>query len=141
MKNYARALANFALSNIAIPYLRVLINKSFNNKRTKVHQNKETTESELCKFRVYIERNKEKVNCIKQLRELLLGDTKDPAETIRFKELFKDISVVFLKFFSVNWLYSSKIGDKVAHLKYRLKLLRRVQNPEFFTHLEEFSRK
>ena len=122
MKNYARALASFALSNIATPYLRVLINKSFNDKQ----ENKETIESEVCKFKAYIEKNKDKINCIKKLREHLLGEIKDSIETIRFKELFKNISVIFLKFFSVNWLYSSKIGDKVAHLKYRLKLLRRV---------------
>ena len=136
MKNYARALANFALSNIAAPYLQqIIINKSCNQ------QAKQSVEYQLAGFKAFVEKNKQKINCIKNLRGLLLADgTKDTAEVMCFKELFQEISVIFMKFFSVNWLFSSKIGDKKAHLKYRMKLMRRVQNPRHFTYLEDFSR-
>ena len=138
MKNYARALANFAVSNIATPYIRQMIT----NKSCDGQQAKQSVEYQLAGFKAFVEKNKQKINCIKNLRGILLADAiKDTAEVMCFKELFQEISVVFMKFFSVNWLFSSKIGDKKAHLKYRMKLMRRVQNPKHFTYLEEFSRK
>ena len=141
MKNYARALANFAGSNIAVPYLRQMIDQRYSKSKKQAKERTDNIESELSGFKQFIEKNKQKINCIKNLRGLLLAEDKDADNIKLFKELFKNISVIFLKFFSVNWLFSSKIGDKAAHLKYRLRLLRRVQNPKFFTYLEDFSRK
>ena len=135
MKNYARALANFPLMNIAQTQLREIIAKISPN------QAQESVETQLIEFRSYIKENKGKINCIKNLRENLLVTHKDSAQIAGFKRLFKDISIIFLKFFSVNWLFSSKIEDKMTHLKYRMKLLRRVKNPEFFTYLEDSSKK
>ena len=54
------------------------------------------------------------------------------------KRVFKAIGIIFIRDFTVNWVYNSKIADKLTHLKYRFKMLRRVQNPEFFTYLEDF---
>ena len=132
MKNYARALVNFALVKVSKPYLEEFILKN---------APKQCLESQISSFKAFIVQNKQKINCIKNLRSMLLIDNKDPTEVVMFKKLFKYISVIFLKFFSANWLWSSKIGDKVTHLKYRFKIMRRVQNPEFFTYLEDSTKK
>jgi len=59
-------------------------------------------------------------------------------EELNLKKVFQEICIIFLKFFCVNWLYNSKISEKIAHLKYRFKLLRRVRNPQYFTYLKDF---
>jgi hypothetical protein len=126
MKNYCRALTNFALSRIALHYLIPML---------ELHQIK------LEDFQEFIEERKEKVNCIKNLREMLLIEDDDCDHTALLKNIFKEISIVFLKNFSVNWIFNSKICDKRVHLKYRFKILRRVQHPIYFTYLEDFQAK
>jgi len=127
VKNYARAMINFSLSATAIPYLnRILKN--------------EIKEVNLNDFRMYMQEQKEDITSIKNLRELLLVRWEEDDTVSTFKRVFKEICVVFVKFFSVNWIYSSKINDKVTHVKYRFKILRRIRNPELFTYLENFSK-
>jgi len=124
MKNYCRALANFGLSPIAEPYMRA---------------EEESLSPEA--FRAILEAKKKKVNCIKTLRSLLLQDGRESKEMKAFKSIFQKVCLAFLKFFCVNWIWNSKVADKMKHLKYRGKMLRRVQNPQFFTYLEDFSKK
>lgn len=125
MKNYARALTNFAIMDLATPYLNDLLK----GERISLKQ-----------FREFINQNKEKVNCIKNLRNLLLIDDGDDPELTSCKTVFQGISVVFIKYFSVNWVFSSRVSDKQTHLKYRFKILRRIRDPENFTYLEDFSK-
>jgi len=125
VKNYARAMINFALSVSAIPYLNRIIKD-------------ENTEINLNEFRMYMQEQKDDITSIRNLRKLLLTEEDDSEQIATFKRVFKAICVIFVKFFSVNWIYSSKIGDKLTHVKYRFKILRRVKNPENFTYLENF---
>jgi len=126
MKNYCRAFVNFALSDLANPYL--------------AHRSQESTLSTQ-RFRQILENKKKKVNCIKSLRGLLLHDKKESKEMEAFKEEFQKLCEVFLKYFCVNWIFHSKVSDRIKHLQYRGKMLRRIQNPEFFTYLEEFGKR
>ena len=121
MKNYSRALVNFALSKSAKPYLDCIIEKE-----NIAHFD----------FEWFISSGRRKVNCIKSLREKLLITTDDSERIAGCKRAFRDICVVFLKIFSVNWIFNSKISDRRTHLMYRFKILRRVRNPEHFTYLE-----
>lgn len=123
MKNYSRAFVNFAISDLATPYLTEFLQEEAFN---------------IDAFRKILNEQKEKINCIKNLRELLLVNEDDTSEILAFKAAFKSICEVFIKYFSVNWIYNSKVGDKRAHLSYRFKILRRVQQPEYFTYLESF---
>ncbi len=123
MKNYSRALVKFALSKVAIPYLEHLLGKEGEN---------------LQDFRQYLKVRRSKINCIRNLRELLLPEENDSKTLLVFKQVFQEISETFLKYFSVNWIFSSKVGDKLVHLKYRYKMLRRIRNPEYFTYLQSF---
>jgi len=123
MKNYCRGILNFALSRTALPYLNLM----FQNYKTNLDS-----------FRIFLSSRKSKINCIKQLREVLLIEKQDEEETVAMKSIFKDITIIFLKFFAPNWIYNSKISQKADHLKYRLRLLRRVRNPQYFTYLQGF---
>ena len=125
MKNYARAMVNFALSAVAEPYL----SKSPLARTVSLQV-----------FREMLAPKLRKINCIKRLRKLLLIDKRrDSEETQAFKGLFQEACKVFLKYFWVNWIYHSRLDDKAKYLKYRGKLLRRVVNPEEFTYLESFA--
>jgi len=125
MKNYSRAMLHFTESNTALPYLQ---------KKLEEHG------IQLARFQEILNSKREKANCIKGFRELLLVHPHDDSELVSFKGVFQGICEVFLKFFSVNWIFNSKINDKILHLKYRGKMLRRVRNPQFFTYLEGFTK-
>jgi len=125
MKNYARAMVNFALSAVAEPYL----SKSPFARTVSLQVVRQMLAPKL-----------RKINCIKRLRKLLLVDKRRDSEEIQaFKGLFQEACRVFLKYFWVNWIYHSKLDDKAKYLNYRGKLLRRVVNPEEFTYLESFA--
>lgn len=125
MKNYSRALVKFALSKLAIPYLNdMLVSKA----------------ADVQTFRQFIKERRARINCIRSLKELLLIEKGDSERLKDIKTAFQQISEIFLKYFSVNWIFSSKVSDKLVHLKYRFKMLRRIRNPAYFAYLQEISR-
>ena len=126
MKNYSRALTNFTLSKVAQPY---------------VESSLETHGIARAYFYRFIKKDKQKMNCIQSLRNKLLIYPSDVENVARCKRVFQAVCEVFLKYFSVNWIFSSKVNDRLMHLKYRFKILRRVRNPEHFTYLKEFKKK
>jgi len=123
IKNYGRAMTNFAISTPARSYLAVILPR---------------LNVSLQAFYDYIKQRKSSANCIKQLRAMLPIGDEQSEEELNLKKVFQEICIIFLKFFCVNWLYSSKISEKVAHLKYRFKIMRRVKNPQYFTYLKDF---
>jgi len=126
MKNYARAMVRFSLSSLADPYLERM--------KEKYAMGSED-------FKTTLRGHKAKVNCIKHLRDILLVSEQDLEETRTFKRMFQELCVIFMKFFSVNWIYHGKMLERTKYLRYRGKMLRRVQNPEYFTYLESFIEK
>ena len=127
IKNYARAMVNFAQSEVAAPYL--------------AEELKAEPNVNLQGFLLFMESQKDEITSIRRLRELLLINEVEDERIASFKRIFQAVSLVFIRDFSVNWIYNSKISDKLTHTKYRFKIFRRVQNPECFTYLEDFSRK
>ncbi len=123
IKNYGRAMTNFALSSLALPYLKTILPKSGSN---------------LSAFLSFIKKKKKSANCIKKIREMLPSRVNQDGPNIAEKMVFQELCVIFLKFFSVNWLFNSKIDNKGAHLGYRFKILRRVRDPDHFTYLKDF---
>ena len=124
MKNYAAAMITFALSKHSDLYLKKL---------------PVIRRLPLTVFRQMLNLRKQNVHCIKSFRELIFIEDDDSDDIMVFKALFQEACKIFLKYFSVNWIYNSKLSDKFKYLKYRMKLLRRVQNPAKFTYLESFS--
>ena len=123
IKNYGRAMTNFALSPLALPYLKTSLPKSG---------------SDLPAFLNFIKKKRKSANCIKKLREMLPCKWNQSAPNYAEKVVFQELCIVFLKFFAVNWLWNSKIDNKTTHLIYRFKILRRIKDPDHFTYLKDF---
>ena len=125
-KNYGKAIASFASSDLATPYIERI------------------TATEPCsptEFLDFIRRNKEQIQGIDSFRAMLLPKETDDAKEAAFKRVFQRISEVFINFFSVNWICHGKMKDKVVYLKFRFKILRRIRNPELFTYLKKSKKK
>jgi hypothetical protein len=128
VKNYGRAITNFILSPLARIYLEEYIKKDFK----KVDQTK---------FLQYISERRGTLDCMERLKRFLIVTDNDTSEEVSYKEIFKKIAEIFIKYFSVNWIFSSKLTYKQAHLDFRFKLLRRLRNPELFTYMTSFQKK
>jgi len=123
IKNYSRAMTNFAMSPLAMPYLSKILPDSGSNSTT---------------FKNFIKKKKRSVNCIKKLRDILPTEANKNASNYAEKKAFQALCIVFIKFFAVNWLFNSKVDNKETHLAYRFKILRRVKDPNRFTYLKDF---
>lgn len=121
VKNYAQAIFKFTLSSIATSYLVEIVKKE---------------DVDLYDFLKYVSSNKNRAVSLCNFRSVLLVTQTDDEEIARYKKVLREISEVFIKFFSVNWIFHSKIAHKDVYLTYRFKMLRRVRNPELFTHLK-----
>ena len=117
-KNFGKAICNFSLSDLALTYLNPLL---------------EEKEIEYKDFQRFVNKAKEKIKGILSFRSVLMTHEDDSPKAKALKEIFKAIGVVFIKYFSVNWIFHGKILHKKAHLNFRFKMLRRIQSPELFT--------
>ncbi len=122
VKNYGNAIASFACSKLAIPYLTDFLK----NESIKTDQ-----------FQEYISNQKRSLCNIYNLRHLLQESELDSKEEKVKKIVFKKIAEVFIKYFSVNWIFNSRLKHREAHLRFRGKMLRRIQKPELFTYMNE----
>ncbi len=120
IKNYGKALCSFACSSISESYLHTIIQK------------KGYQFFDLALFRKYMMSKKKDVQSIESLKRLLIVGVHDGPLVRTYKEVFRELSIIFLKFFSVNWIYGGRLLHRNAHLKFRFKMLRRVQNPQYF---------
>jgi len=119
-KNYGRAICSFASSDLAKPYLTNLAMKEGVG---------------LDDFVNYVKNMKEKIDGLFRFRSLLLKESGN-SDHKAYKKMFQMISEIFIKYFSVNWIFHSKIQYRQTHLNFRFKMLRRIQNPELFTYLQ-----
>jgi hypothetical protein len=119
-KNYGRAICNFIISSIADPYIEDL-------------QKQFSVEGKL--FKMYIKEKKNLLDGIDSFRAMLLKTNEDSKEVLQYKSMFQKLCEIFIKYFSANWICSGKLTYKMEYLKFRHKMLRRVQNPELFTYI------
>ena len=124
VKNYGKALCAFASSKLAVPYLENIILKNGYD------------QVDIKQFMETMKQKKETTNSMESLRRLLMEEDDDTEDEKEQKLLFKEVSIIFMKYFSVNWIYSGKLVHKNAHLNFRFKMLRRIQKPEHFTYLK-----
>ena len=120
VKNYGKAICRFACSQVGEPYLEPIV-KQFNVKLTD--------------FIRFVSNAKENIESMSSFRNILLIHGEDDEQTSKLKKIFALISEVFIKYFSVNWIFGGRLTYKEIHLKFRFKLLRRIRNPESFTYL------
>lgn len=119
--NYGKAMVSFAISPLAVPYLESYL------------QDEALTLNEFILFAAQI---KESITSIQGLRNLLIMKKSENDHITACKRVFKHISTIFIKYFSANWILHSKLEHKLVYLKYRFKMLRRIQNPELFTYIK-----
>jgi len=119
--NYGGAIIAFAASSLAEPYLEP-------------HLKKEGVT--LKQFVDFVQASKGKTNSIQGFRSLLIISETDNETTKTLKQIFAKISEVFIKYFSVNWIMHGRVTHKLVYLKYRCRILRRIQNPEYFTYIK-----
>lgn len=125
--NFGKAIASFAVSPLATPYLEQILEKE------------NITSKE---FTDFVNEAKAGIGGIDSFRLLLLIDeSRDTPRLAACKRAFAAISTVFIKYFSVNWITHGRVAHKLTYLKYRFKVLRRIQNPEFFTYISEGKRR
>ena len=120
--NYGKAIASFASSSLATPYLKQII---------------ETEPITLEDFSQFAKEAKDNIGGIDSFRVLLLIEDKDSQIRKTCKRVFAKIAEVFIKYFSVNWITHGRVTHKLVYLKYRFKVLRRIQNPMLFTYISE----
>lgn len=121
VKNYGNAIASFAVSELAVPYLGPLL---------------ASEGLDLQGFQQYVYEKKNSLTNISNFRTLLKEYHEDGELENAYKRVFKSIAKIFVKYFSVNWIFSGKITYRDEHLRFRSKMLRRIKNPDLFTYLK-----
>ena len=129
--NFGKAIATFASSDLAVTYLIPLFHKQKENGH----------DIQIADFLTFVKQAKGTIGSIDGLKSLLLVKEIDEPREIAFKEVFQSIAEVFIKYFSVNWITHGRVTYKLEHLKFRQKMLRRVQNPELFFNLKNSKEK
>lgn len=120
-KNYGRAICNFILSEpLAEPYM-IPLAKDF--------------KVEIKKFKAYVKDKKDGLDGIDSFRDMLLIREKDSKTTSDFKSMFQRMGEIFMKYFAVNWIFGGKLTYRLEYLRFRHKMLRRIQNPHLFTYI------
>lgn len=121
--NYGKAIASFSASSLAAPYLESLLAKE---KDITIYQ-----------FQKFANSEKSKIGGMSSLRNVLVINEDDDEKLASCKRMFKSLAEIFIKYFSVNWILTGRLSHKMAYLKFRGKMLRRVRNPESFTYIKE----
>lgn len=115
--NYAKAIASFATSTLALPYLHYHVTNGYLNYK---------------EFVEFVSVEKANIGGIKSFKNLLIVKETDTQQIVLFKEMFRMLSLIFVRDFSVNWITYGRVTHKEIYLKYRLQILQKLQNPEDF---------
>jgi len=124
--NYGRAIVSFAISSIAVPYLQPYL--------------AEDNRLSISGFVSFLKKYRTGLKSMQALRTILLIEDQDDDVVIQYKTIFQKLAEIFIKYFSVNWIFHSKVFHKEAHLKFRFKMLRRIRCPELFTYLKHHTK-
>jgi len=119
VKNYGKNCALFSISPEGKPYI-----------------GDQLSEEEYTRFKDFVQVRIPNLINIPNFREMLLESPVDCIEICKFKKLFRDLSEIFINYFSLNWIFHSpRIKDVKGHIILRHKMLRRVREPEHFTYI------
>ena len=122
VKNFGKAICSFATTPSADMYIDSYIEE----KKLVVSKSG---------FKNYASVMKKICDSIDGFKSVFMGLETDDSKVKDYKALLRLIGEVFIKYFSVNWIYSGKMMYKYSHLRFRFKILRRVRNPELFQSL------
>jgi len=128
--NFGKAMVSFAVSDLAQPYLNLILEKL----------NQEGKSIQLANFLDFMGNVKGSITSVESFRSMMLEEKNDSEMNILCKKIFRSIGEVFIKYFSVNWIIHGKVTYKMIHLKFRYKMLRRIQNPLMFANAKSNSK-
>lgn len=106
-----------------------------------IENNKELVKRVLSKFSsmTYISfmnilrARKNKINSIADLRSFWLESDDD-----EFPKIARILSNVFLRHFSLEYIFNSRISNFSGHVKYRARLIEALRDPEHFTSIKQY---
>ncbi len=130
IKNYGKALCTFACSDIAKPYLEDILKHEYISKVITVQD-----------FQVFIKGKRDIVDSMKSIRDMLLIKQSENKVLVAYKKMFQKISIIFIKYFSINWIFQGKMKHKQIYVNSRFKILRRIQDPQHFTYFQAFAKR
>jgi hypothetical protein len=119
-KNFGRAICSFISSDIANQYIDNLRNEY---------------QFDINGLKAYMNQRKLTFDGIEDFKEMLIPRDSDKPEEKTYKLLFQKLGIIFMKYFSVNWICTGRLNYKLDYLKVRFKVLRRIQNPNLFTYI------
>jgi len=114
LRNMAKALVGFSLSELALPYLEQI-------------QRKYDEDFSIDSYQDFLKIQGEYVNSLKSFKSLFLSIYAENETEAVYKRVCRRIAVIFLKYFAVNWLFQSNLKNKQLYLKLRFKLLKQIQ--------------
>jgi hypothetical protein len=130
IKNYGKALCTFACSNVAKPYLE------------DIHKHESITKVITVQdFQVFIKGKRDIIDSMKSIRDILLIKQSDNKILVAYKKMLQKISIIFIKYFSINWIFQGKMKHKQIYVNSRFKILRRIKDPQHFTYFQAFAKR
>ena len=112
---YFKAILTFINSHTALPYVKNFIQQ----------ENVKFTE-----FTSFIGQCQESAsNGLQAFRQILVIDEITDAKMASLKRIFKALAEIFIRKYSINWIQQSRLTYKEEYINYRLKMLRKIQNP------------
>lgn len=112
---FCRAIAKFATSPGAIPYLEPILQKAGVT---------------LYAFTAFVSCAKPNIKGLNSFLNLLLLRPEDSNDILVCRRVLQYISQIFVRYFSSIWILSRpQLKHKLAYLNYRFKILRRITEP------------
>ena len=115
-KNYLKAINSFIKSS---PYTKTVIRE--NN----------VSESNL---RMNMKRLELRGNSIQTLRKMWGSENMNN----KGRKCIRILSYIFMRKYSLSYIFNSKVKNYRTHLKYRKKLIEGIENPISFNHIKEY---
>ncbi len=115
IKNYGRAIANFALSDLFLPY---------------VEEDRLKSQIDWDQFLDFAKTARDAIQNIETLRDSLIIKPEDSENEATFKKLFQKAGELFIKNYSLDWIFSGKLIYKEVYVRARDDLLKKILNPE-----------
>jgi len=78
----------------------------------------------------FLNQHKKEITTIADLRSLWIDNP--------FESVIRTLSCVFLRRYSLNYIFNSRVCNYVSHIKYRQRFLEAIRAPNEFKHIKDF---
>jgi len=109
--NYGKAIFSFAQSRLAKEYIQR-------------HFQKEKIDR--VSFNNFVDELRPRLSGYKNFEAVFQEDENDSEKMALYRRVLKMLGVVFMKYFSVNWIIHGKTTHKQVYLQHRFAILRRI---------------